>query len=139
MSGVKSFDIDLKNFAETVNVRFELAIKKILFDLFTKIVQLTPVDTGRARASWAMSEKTPSDYVQPEGGKMSGSAATAAARKNMIKPADPYSVFFIINNLPYIVFLEHGTSKQAPTGMVQVALADVEAGMLSKLAGISFS
>jgi hypothetical protein len=67
---------------------------KFAAELFTAIVLATPVDTGRARSGWRLK-----------------------------RIADQVSVKWrITNNVYYIIFLEYGSSKQAPLGMVRVNL-----------------
>jgi hypothetical protein len=69
--------------------------------VFSVIVARTPVDTGKARGSW---EKTIN--------------------------AKPIGANLIKNEVHYIIPLEHGWSPQAPGGMVDVTLAELEAGVL---------
>lgn len=127
-SNMNKFDADLRKFADSVNADFMKLIKKIVFDLFRKIVMKTPVDTGRARASWAVAKHSPGDFVHPEFKSTIGKGtATTMAMGNLPNIDDPYATYFIFNNVPYIVRLENGHSKQAPVGMVQVALAEMEA------------
>lgn len=90
-------------------------IRKTVFDLYSRIVQRTPVDTGRAKANWSVSV-APGSETYPD-----------SSRK--LKPADiewqEYdNVIYIYNNLEYIAALESGHSRQAPVGMVAVSLID---------------
>jgi hypothetical protein len=81
----------------------------------TRIVQGTPVDTGRAQANWFMSEGVMrTDTTESK---------TPEARPRLTGN----TVIFIANSLPYIVPLEYGHSSQAPQGMVRKALAEVAA------------
>lgn len=131
-NNIQKFDADLKKFANTINADFHKLLKKVIFDLFRKIVVKTPVDTGRARASWAVAKHAPGDFVQPKFEASIGKgSATTTAMGNLPQIDDPYAVYFIFNNVPYIVRLENGHSKQAPVGMVQVALAEMEAELFS--------
>lgn len=65
-------------------------------ELFTKIVDATPVDTGRARDGWEIDEA-------PLGG-----------------------ITWIENSVPYIAELENGSSKQAPAGMVIKSIEEMD-------------
>ena len=123
---IGGFEADLKKFAKTINVDFGKVKRGVAFDLFGQITKETPSDTGRARASWMMSDGQPSTEVAPEGKHRTNGKVTATF-------ADPFENVWIVNNLPYIFALEFGHSDQAPQGMVRVALTNVEAGILSKL------
>jgi hypothetical protein len=66
---------------------------KIAADAFANIVRATPVDTGRARAGWTF---TP---------------ATSA-----------YSTATIANNVDYVIYLNQGSSQQAPARFVELGM-----------------
>lgn len=96
------------------------------------IVDRSPVATGRFRANWQVVRSTaqaaPREATDPSGGATvaAGQAAIAA-----LVAADPYAGFTIANALPYAVALEYGHSQQAPSGIVAVVAAEVEAGISS--------
>lgn len=83
----------------------------------------TPVDTGRARASWVISVGSINTSVAPE-----------AASGQKVVTADPSipavqvgQVAYVTNSLPYIRALEYGHSAQAPAGMVRLTAAEMPA------------
>jgi len=128
-----ALDVDLKKFAATIGVSVGLVAKRTVFDLHRRITYLTPVRTGRARASWGISYgSVPNDPGEPRG---KGRVAISARRSRMNPGdfSDGYGVWWVYNNLPYIQRLEDGYSKQAPAGMVAIALAELEAEMLFEL------
>ena len=103
-----------------------------------KIVARTPYLTGRARASWngsldkAVRSTTRKGRKQPE----YEDPATASklfqdkfmdTLRGYLERTGPKPPIYIVNRLPYIVFLERGTSEKAPQGMVKITLAEVEA------------
>jgi hypothetical protein len=143
MSAIQSFAIDLDQFARTLRINLRLVVKRTAFNLFGKIVRRTPVDTGRARASWDMTVGAPSARSLPplsENERMTKSEATSAAMANRLADYGIVSLepIYIINNVEYIGWLEHGKSRQAPAGMVQISLAEVEAEMAKTLADRGF-
>lgn len=119
MQNVRRFQADLKKLAEKANLALGVVVTKIAMDAWEGLTMRTPVDTGRARASWTIKEGSPSDTV-PAGGDYGA-------------PSPPEAVFegdesiFITSGLDYIQYLEDGSSSQAPTGMVLVTLAELEA------------
>jgi len=94
------------------------------------LVMGTPVDTGRARAGWTatVGEARANDpgYFGPPGDtRLAGQAtrqAQVAAQISiaMYKPGSP--PIYIANVVPYISYLERGTSTQAPHGMIWQAV-----------------
>lgn len=144
---IHGFEADLTAFAKLVDVELDQVIHRIALEVFSKIVQRTPVDTGRARSNWIMTEGEPSGAI-PHGENVTFTASQASlmASINRISQVTPgVKVIFVTNNLPYIITLEEGGygdgpktvggySIQAPAGMVKLALAEVEAGILEETA-----
>jgi len=115
------FNKDLKKFSTTMDLSLGVVVKKVSLDMFAGVIRKTPVDTGRARSSWNIAVGKPDLSVAPVGGaSQKSSNSKAAAFDN----PDPYSKVFITNNLDYIEFLEQGSSKQAPLGMVKVTVLE---------------
>lgn len=150
MSDLRTFLRDLDDFAERVGLEQRTIVKKIAFDLFGAIVKRTPVDTGRARASWTIAVGSANRAVQPEGEypayqqdrETVAQVAQAAAQQEIagffalagLKKGVITEPIWISNNLPYIVELEQGHSKdQAPNGMVDLAILDVEQKLAAEL------
>ncbi|TXH09719.1 MAG: hypothetical protein E6R03_16315 [Hyphomicrobiaceae bacterium] len=104
-----------------------------------KIVARTPYLTGRARASWngslekAVRSTTRKGRKQPEyedpavAAKLFQDKFMDRLRGYIQIVGSQKPPIYIVNRLPYIVFLERGTSQKAPQGMVAVTLAEVQA------------
>lgn len=127
------FSADLDAFAKQIKASLDVVVRRAAVDLHDRIVRRTPVDTGRARASWSMSL----DTIQGAGDVGSGTTSTVP----VVNPAvladlkrDPYRVVWIFNNVNYILALENGHSKQAPAGMVAISREEVE-GEIDRLMG----
>ena len=106
--------------AESAKKYMENAVDKILRDAATEtykeLVELTPVDTGKARAGWNLSRGTPDASVPAPG------------KKQYPKPETPTlepgkDTIYIASAIPYILPLNEGTSEQAPKRFVQAAIA----------------
>lgn len=90
-------------------------IRAATSEVFSNIIQMTPVDTGRARGNWQCTIGSP--FV---GEDASGSVMKA----QIVIPRRAGSVVYLTNNVPYIGKLEYdGHSRQAPAGMVRVSVA----------------
>ena len=131
------FDADMKKAAGIANIEVSKFVKKVSFDLFTKIVRKTPVDTGRARSGWNIAVNAIDTSVPPKSTDLTKGEATTAALSKLSGAIilTPYSIVWISNNLPYIEVLEEGSSKQAPQGMVAVSIEEVKTGIANILNG----
>lgn len=98
MSDVATFNRALDRFAVKVLRVTAGKVDSVAAELFRRIVEKTPVDTGAARAAWE---------IEVQG---SGVNRTATIR----------------NRLPYALLLEHGSSEQAPHGMVALSVEEMK-------------
>lgn len=109
--------------------------------LLTNVAQMTPVDAGRARGAWEVSQDEPPAALPPmppsyPGGSAEarGQAAFADAVSRGAERAEairPFSRTYVSNRLPYIVPLNNGHSKQAPAGFVRMAMSVVRKTILA--------
>lgn len=130
MGDLIEFEGDLDAFAKQVGIDYTKVVKRVALDLFTRIVMKTPVDTGRARASWNITIGEVDTTVAPEGQQpemntWAAEAKAATALATLTERAVFTAPIFITNNLPYIGELENGHSKQAPHGMVTLSIDEV--------------
>lgn len=132
--GIVKFQKDLSALADQLDIELATLTKRVTLTAFNMITELTPVDTGRARASWAIGVGSPSAFVPPE-----ASPAELAAHETGVPifspPDTPYAELalidgkqpaYITSNLVYMEALEEGHSKQAPAGMVRLTVAALE-------------
>lgn len=115
------FSIEVNRFAErTVPEQLVALHKRLALEALVRVVQKTPVDTGRARSGWNTTVGTPDESIAQNPDPVSvGVIATS--------DLGPFQVVHISNNVIYIEFLEQGSSSQAPRGMVSVTVAELEA------------
>lgn len=121
----RQFSVALADFAERLVPEKANQFKRAVgLQLLAGVVQKTPVDTGRARANWQVSTGAPAggliEGVDPSGGEAIARGAAALAQ------VQPGETIYISNNLPYILPLENGHSRQAPAGMVALTLAEIQ-------------
>lgn len=96
--------------------------RTVAIDIDRQLMLVTPVDTGRARAGWIpLVSNTPPDYVPDE--------ETFKGRKNVSPPPIPGlrkiklgEKIYVSNNVPYVIFLDQGHSKQAPAGFIDATI-----------------
>lgn len=110
---------DLKKaFQQWVNAAHEdglLAFLAQLADCYGRLVQRTPVDTGRARAGWHIEGEE--NEWRPDPGEYEKAKAEAVAiiSQEVLKLEDlsKADVIYIMNNVEYILPLEAGWSRQS--------------------------
>lgn len=101
--------------------------KKVALEVLKGVVLLTPVDTGRARGNWQLDiENIPEGEIDTT--DKDGGPTIAKGLANLAALA-PFQTVYIANNVPYIVFLEEGTDKMAPVGMVSRTVARLAFGL----------
>ena len=106
-------------------------VRKIQLRALQTLASATPVDTGHARSGWTPNVGSPvvdrldrpTDDAAARGGASSRASANRAkaegiARSYLLRQGK----VFISNNVPYVVFLDQGTSAQAPANFVERAL-----------------
>lgn len=116
-----SFADAVKRFAKLTKEAGEKIIRETEVELYSGIVLQTPVKEGFARGGWIPSIGVPAGGV-PGVADKSGGATVAAIKEQMDSSPVPRKSY-ISNNLPYIEWLEDGTSGQAPHGMVGINIA----------------
>lgn len=122
---VNKFNAAIQEFARLKTEEEALLIvRKVVIDAYSRIVDRTPVDTGRARASWQFGFNTEPGGKVPEGDYKAMIAGIVAENVAKIEAA-PAAVWYIANHLDYIEALEAGWSKQAPAGMVSLTLREL--------------
>lgn len=143
------FGKNVQTIADKLGARVDLVAKKIVGELFGRIIERTPVDTGRLRANWNLSVDTPNTATNMPGGT---SIDFAKSMKNRVEAMDIAGhQVYLSNGLPYAAVVEYGGypnppkygskkrgedgmaihvingySMQAPHGMVRVSIAEIE-------------
>lgn len=119
------FEIDLERFGEKAIRNARTIIRKIGYDIFIRIVQRTPVDTGRAKANNQIAlNDLPMQSVMSF--DRTGAGTISEGERNLAS-FDLGDTIFIYNNLVYIIRLEYGHSNQAPSGMFRLSVEEVVA------------
>lgn len=134
MSTPEKFAADITAFVKKANGNMHAVVRKIVLDVGTSVVLLSPVGNpgkwkhpapkgyvgGRFRANWQYGLNH-----KPEGvsGAVDASGRVSLERISRGLPQDAAGhVHFITNNLPYAMPLERGWSAQAPSGMVAITV-----------------
>ena len=119
-ANIRRLNLWVDDVAEQLNLAVSAVAQHLALDSWSKLTDRTPVDLGRAQASWGIGQGEPSSWLPPEG--------------VYSRPADPdvswidgTTTVFVTSNLVYMEALENGHSKQAPFGMVRIVIAELQA------------
>ena len=118
---IRGLGMWVDDLAQKLDLDLATVARKLTLDAWTKLSRRTPVDTGRARASWIVSVN------EPGGGPplLPGNYPPPAAPG--VDGIDGSTAIFVTSNLIYMEALENGHSKQAPKGMVRITVAEIAA------------
>lgn len=116
-----SFSDDIKRFTGKTEKSVEMVFRGTALDVISKIMQRSPVKTGRFRGDWQTTLNMPASGVIE--GTASNSLNKARSVSGSAKLTD---AIYYINNLPYSLRLENGYSKQAPAGMVKLTVSEFQ-------------
>ena len=111
-----SFDIIVNSTMHRLDER----VRAATIGVFSSVIRMTPVDTGRAKDNWQCTIGSPA----------SGEAMTNETAMIATIPQHAGEKVYLTNNVPYIQKLEYGHSQQAPSGMVRISIDKFE-GLMS--------
>ncbi len=119
-----SFAAQLEAFGELVQQEADEVFQIVATEVGQSVVNLTPVDTGRALSNWNAGINSPDDvYRETEDPLDSKTSARLAGEFKSLKFGD---TAFLTNATPWVIFLEYGSSKQSPNGMVRRTIANFD-------------
>jgi len=110
----------------------EKAVTVITLEVAANLIELTPVDTGWARANWIPNiggpfEVSISEFSDDDARRAAipGQAGLQQSQTGLLV-AGGYSLsqgpIYVSNNVPYIQVLNTGSSTQAPSAFIQSAI-----------------
>lgn len=124
----RDFELQIGKVAKVLNMRADTVVKKVGIDIFSGIVQRNPVKTGRSRAAWNIGIDKPVDLIiEPKGDEVLPPPSVAGGIRAMTGADGTKQKIYITNAVHYTPYLEGGSSKQAPAGMVLVTVEAVKA------------
>ena len=145
-----TFTVDLKEFAKKTNKEVIAVIKEVSIDLFSEIINETPIGDPSLWKS-----EPPSDYVPgslqsnwqcsietPESGRLTAitsGQATISAMESVVMSARSGQTIYLANNLPYAERIEYlgWSHMQKPEGMVRVSIAKFQNKLSSAVAKVA--
>jgi hypothetical protein len=128
--------IRIGDIGDYANNQMEKLLRASVLLTDRRLKMVSPVDTGRFRASWQVGENatsSPPDYLGNEGGPNANIPPMLKINYQDERLGNVYSVH---NNLPYAEPLANGSSKQANAGWVQGIAKDVQGRVIAAAAKI---
>ena len=106
-----------------LNRALNTGLQSTAHEAISRMIDRTPVDTGAAKAHW-FAQGTPSGPFDKETTDKSGGRTKARAKRDLqsVRIGDRV---YLVNTAPYFFFLEHGSSSQAPAGVVTITLSEM--------------
>jgi hypothetical protein len=121
--GLAALAVDLE---KRLHAALEAAVRR----LHARAVELTPVDSGHLRANVSLGHAAGGGEDDTVFDGASRQARAEAAARRAIERADAFrfdpkaNEVVIYNNVPYAADIEHGSSRQAPAGVIAVLTAE---------------
>ena len=116
--------INLSQIGSYSTEKFEQLLRVTVFETDSRLKQGSPVDTGRFRLSWAISETGTPGY---DAGPQASPSAITPPRRLDYQVEHLGGVYHIHNNLPYAEPLANGHSPQAPAGWTDLIAREMTA------------
>lgn len=120
---IEDFNRDIDAFGRGIDRDGVAFQKKIVLEALRRLAFRTPVDTGRARGNWQVTIGSPAQQALATWDKTGDEVVTRGVAAISLLP--PGQVVWITNNVEYIEFLEEGSSKQAPNGMLRITVEEL--------------
>jgi hypothetical protein len=116
--------IQLSQIGSFSQEKYEQLLRATVLETDGRLKQGSPVDTGRFRLSWAISEQGTPGY---DPGPQTSPGAITPPRRMDYETETAGNVYHIHNNLPYAEPLANGHSIQAPAGWVDLVAREMTA------------
>jgi hypothetical protein len=118
----------LKKVSLDVPKRIKAGLEMTIIETMNRLIERTPVDTGAAKYHWFI-RTLPNEKFDKTKVDKTGTAARQRAKQD-VKRLTVGTRIYMVNSAPYFFYLEHGTSQQAPAGVVTITYAEM--GLLFK-------
>ncbi len=110
------------------------AAGRVALAIVNELAHTTPADVSTAASNWIVTLTKPSvkllpAYVAGEDGstQLASAKATVAAARLVLKSKQPGHAIYITNNVPYLKYLNNGSSDKAPSGFIERAFLKARA------------
>lgn len=119
-----SFAAQLQAFGDMVQEDADQVFRIVATEVGESVINATPIDTGRALSNWNPGVNSPDDVYRDTEDPLD--AKTSKRLAGEFQNLSFGDTAFITNATPHIPFLEYGSSKQSPNGMVRRTVANFD-------------
>lgn len=119
-----NYAVVLKRVQKENHLRLDKALQATAVETIGRMIDRTPVDTGAAKYHWFV-RPLPDEGFDKARVDPSGQQPKQRA-KGDVKLFRIGMMVWLVNSAPYMTYLEQGSSKQAPAGVVNITLAEVD-------------
>lgn len=130
-----NFSLDISRFVEKARVRIDLVVQKVTLDVFSAVILMSPVKTGRFRGNWIADTGNYRTNILNNFDKSGNETINKVAA--IVSRGKSGGVVYLVNNLPYAQRLEYGYSMQAPSGMVRTTIANYQSYINNAVSSIN--
>jgi hypothetical protein len=129
------FEAQIAAFVAKAKGNADLVVRKVGLDMFSRVIQKSPVDEGRFKSSWVVSVNSiPVD----DPGTIDKTGAPSFQRVSAaVVGLKAGNVITMVSNLAYSRRLEYGWSQQAPAGMVRITISEFAGIVKSAAASVA--
>lgn len=100
------FTLDIKKFSQKTGSTLDESARAIKISLFNGVIRDTRVDTGRARGGWQTTTGSPATGSVDRLDQVPQGSNGGEAMNEVVKNVRGFTVDYLTNNIPYIIFLE---------------------------------
>lgn len=117
---MSDFSRIVNSFSKRFGINSITIVQKTAIDIHKDLINGTPRKTGRAASAWNLTKDNVDVSIPPEGLKdYAGYKNIVKADISLLDHKKNSVIFYISNNLSYIVRLSRGHSKRAPSGWIE--------------------
>ena len=119
---INQFERDVNTFIDQIDDSLDDLIYNIGYGVEKALIEVSPVDTGRFRANWQITEGAPATFAindTDKEGKQTLQREAGELRK-ILNGGGAVRKLYFSNMLTYANALEYGHSAQAPAGVIGV-------------------
>ncbi len=128
MSTLGRLAVRMRQLDKSLTKKASKAAAQVALEIVKELAHTTPADTSKAISNWVVTLTKPSVKLLPahvpgEEGDTAGASAkvTINLARLTLRTKKPGHAIYITNNVPYLKYLNEGTSDQAPAAFVERA------------------
>ena len=103
-----TFTVDLTKYAKKTKSEIGTAKRAIVFQVFANVIKMSPVDKGRFKGNWFITEDNPATYSRLTTDTSAAGNLGPESEKELALISEKFTIDILTNNLAYAGVLEFG-------------------------------